>query len=85
MEQYTHQRRCSYEKRGSSESGEKRLTLLEQLKILEGPFTNAEEVQECLDNSEVDPKVKQAGMMKFARDSCTTLLRVDPLFNIRQP
>ena len=64
----------------------KTLTLLEQLKILEGPFTNAEEVQEYLENSDVDPKVKQATMkkeVKFARDSSTTLPRVDPLFKIQ--
>ncbi|KAL5500287.1 hypothetical protein EMCRGX_G011821 [Ephydatia muelleri] len=45
-----------------------------------------EEVQEYLDNSEVDPKVKQARMkkeVKFARDSSTTLSRVDPLFKIQ--
>ena len=48
--------------------GRKRLTLLEQLKILEGPFTNAEEFQEYLDNSEVDSKVKQA-RMKEVRDT----------------
>ena len=61
------------------------MSLLEQLKAIQGPFTNAEEVQEYLEDPMIEPKVKQARMkmeVKFARDSSTTLPRVDPLFKI---
>ena len=63
----------------------KRLLALEKLKELKGPFTNAEEVEHFL-NSEVPEKDKQARMKKelqFARDSSTTLPRVDSLFKIQ--
>ena len=63
----------------------KRLLALEKLKELKGPFTNAEEVEHFL-NSEVPEKDKQAKMKKelqFARDSSTTLPRVDSLFKIQ--
>ena len=63
----------------------KRLDLLEKLKAERGPFTNAEEVQEYMD-TDANPKVKQIRMKKevqFARDSSTTLPRVDPLFKIQ--
>ena len=63
----------------------KRLDLLEKLKGDKGPFTNAEEVQAFM-NSDVDPKQKQIRMkreVQFARDSSTTLPRVDPLFKIQ--
>ena len=51
----------------------------------DGPFTNAEEVEEYL-KSEVPEKEMQGRMKKeiqFARDSSTTLPRVDPLFKIQ--
>ena len=63
----------------------KRLDLLEKLKGEKGPFTSAEEVQSYM-NSDMEDKVKQARMkreMQFARDSSTTLPRVDPLFKIQ--
>ena len=63
----------------------KRLLALEMLKEVNGPFTNAEEVEKFL-QSEVPEKEKQARMKKelqFARDSSTTLPRVDSLFKIQ--
>ena len=63
----------------------KRLLALEKLKMMEGPFTNAEEVEEYLQR-EIPEKEKQARMKKevqFARDSSTTLPRVDSLFKIQ--
>ena len=63
----------------------KRLDLLEKLKAERGPFTNAEEVLEYMANDDND-KLKQIRMKKevqFARDSSTTLPRVDPLFKIQ--
>ena len=64
----------------------KRLLLLEYLKTKSGPFTNAEEVEQYI-KSDVSEKEKQARMKKevqFARDSSTTLPRVDPLFKIQE-
>ena len=63
----------------------KRIALLEKLKEDGGPFTSAEQVEEYLASS-IPVKVKQARLkkeMQFARDSSTTLPRVDPLFNIQ--
>ena len=63
----------------------KRLLSLEHLKEMKGPFTNAEEVEEFL-KSGLPEKEKQARMKKelqFARDSSTTLPRVDSLFKIQ--
>jgi hypothetical protein len=63
----------------------KRLDLLEKLKAEQGPFTNAEEVKDYMD-TDVDPKVKQIRLKKevqFARNSSTTLPRVDSLFKIQ--
>ena len=63
----------------------KRIIMLEDLKGLGGPFTSAEEVEEFLGKS-IPEKEKVARMkkeMKFARDSSTTLPRVDPLFKIQ--
>ena len=63
----------------------KRLDLLEKLKAEKGPFTSAEEVQEYM-ASDAHPKVKQNRMkreMQFARNSSTTLPKVDPLFKIQ--
>ena len=58
---------------------------MEQLKQKNGPFTNAEEVETFL-KSEITDKEKQARMkreIQFARDSSTTLPRVDPIFKIQ--
>ena len=63
----------------------KRLLLLEKLKEVQGPFTNSEEVEEFLAR-EIPEKEKQARMKKeiqFARDSSTTLPKVDSLFKIQ--
>ena len=63
----------------------KRLLVLEKLKEVKGPFTNSEEVEEFLAR-EIPEKEKQARMKKelqFARDSSTTLPRVDSLFKIQ--
>ena len=63
----------------------KRIIMLEDLKGLGGPFTSQEEVEEFLGKS-IPEKEKVARMkkeMKFARDSSTTLPRVDPLFKIQ--
>ena len=85
MEQDTDSKDAAMKREIALNQERKRLTLLEQLKILGSPFTNTEEVQEYRDNSEIDPKVKQAWMkeVKFARDCSTTLPRVDPLFKIQ--
>ena len=63
----------------------KRILLLESLKLSNGPFTNAEEVEEYL-KLDIPEKEKQTWMKKevqFARESSTTLPRVDPLFKIQ--
>ena len=63
----------------------KRILMLEQLKLNGGPFTNAEEVEEY-QKLDILEKVKQGRMKKeiqFARDSSTTLPRVDALFKIQ--
>ena len=62
-----------------------RLDMLEQLKMKEGPFTNAEEVEDYMKKN-IPEKEKQARMKKevqFARDSSTTLRRVYELFKIQ--
>ena len=59
--------------------------MLEQLKEVNGPFTNAEDVEAYI-NSDAPEKLKQSRMkmeIKFARESSTTLPRVDPLFRIQ--
>ena len=58
---------------------------MEKLKAEKGPFTSAEEVQEYM-SSNASPKVKQNRLkreMQFARNSSTTLPKVDPLFKIQ--
>ena len=63
----------------------KRILLLESLKLRNGPFTNAEEVEEYL-KQDIPEKDKQTRMKKevqFGRESSTTLPRVDPLFKIQ--
>ena len=67
------------------EKEESRLDLLEGLKEVGGPFTNAEEIDRYL-SEEKSEKIKKARMkaeMKFAHDSSTTLPRNDPLFRIQ--
>merc|ERR1712010_39749 len=63
----------------------KRLLMLEELKQDNGPFTNADEVEEFM-AQEISEKEKQARLkkeMKFARESSTTLPKVDSLFKIQ--
>ena len=59
--------------------------MLEELKQLGGPFTNAEEVEEYLTGSlsEKEKATRLKKEVKFARDSSTTLPQVDPLFKIQ--
>jgi hypothetical protein len=64
----------------------KRLTKMEDLKICGGPFTNAEEVEQYLGDTTILEKTKQQRMKKevqFARESSTTLPKVDPIFKIQ--
>lgn len=63
----------------------KRLDMLDMLKERGGPFTDADEVDQYLDNTK-DGKEKQKRMkmeLQFARDSSTLLPKVDPLFKIQ--
>ena len=65
----------------------KRLQMLEELKQENGPFTNAEQVEEFM-AKEISENEKQARLkkeVKFARDSSTTLPKVDSLFKIQVP
>ena len=64
----------------------KRLTKLEDLKTCGGPFTNAEEVEQYLGDATITNKEKQRRMKKevqFARESSTTLPKVDLIFKIQ--
>ena len=64
----------------------KRLNLLEDLKACGGPFTNSDEVQLYLSDTEVTNKEKQKRLkreVQFARDSSTTLPKVSPIFKIQ--
>ena len=63
----------------------KRLDKLDKLKKLGGPFTDAAEVQSYVQDTEILPKKKKERMkmeLQFARDSSTTLPKVDPLFRV---
>ena len=63
----------------------KRLIALEILKGIDGPSTNAEEVEEYV-QKDIPEKEKQNRLKKeltFARDSSTTLPRVDLLFRVQ--
>ena len=63
----------------------KRLDKLEKLKKLGGPFTDMTEVERYLGDVEVQPKQKKERMkmeLQFARDTSTTLPKVDPLFRV---
>ena len=65
----------------------KRLQAPEELKEVKGPFPSADEVEEYMEK-EIPEKEKQARMkkeLKFARDSSTTLPRVDTLFKKQVP
>ena len=62
-----------------------RLEILEKLKDLGGPFTNSEEVEQYMATN-IDEESKQKRLkleVKFARDSSTTLPKVDKLFKIQ--
>ena len=64
----------------------KRLVILETLKSSGGPFTNAEEVETFLADTSIMDKDKQRRLkkeMQFARESSTTLPKVDSLFKIQ--
>ena len=64
----------------------KRLDMLEALKLVEGPFTDADSVQNFLDNGELSDKEKQSRLkleLKFARESSTTLPQADQIFRIQ--
>ena len=79
--------------RGSTEKQEmaqrqerKRLDMLNSLKSLTGPFTDAVEVEEYLAEPTLSEKVKQQRLkleVQFARESTTLLPKVDPLFRIQ--
>ena len=63
----------------------KRLDMMDKLKALGGPFTNADNVEDYL-TSELHTKEKQARLkleIQFARESSTTLPSVDQLFKIQ--
>ena len=64
----------------------KRLIILEALKSCGGPFTNAEEVEKYMEDTSISDKDKQTRMkkeMRFAKESSTTLPKVDPIFRIQ--
>ena len=65
----------------------KRLVMLEELKEENGPFTNAEEVEKFMASkiSENEKQVRLKKEVKYARDSSTTLPRVDSRFKIQVP
>ena len=70
----------------SLEKERKRLQKLDLLKKSGGPFTNAEQVLEYLYDMSIPEKIKQQRMkseIQFARDSSTTLPKVDPLFKVQ--
>ena len=59
---------------------------MDKLKIVGGPFTNSDMVQEYMDDSDVAEKEKQKRLkleMQFARESSTSLPQIDPLFKIQ--
>ena len=64
----------------------KRLDLLEKLKNCGGPFTNSNEVLTFaarVDLTEDDKRKRVKAEVQFARDSSTSLPKVDPLFKIQ--
>ena len=63
----------------------KRLDMLNSLKSLTGPFTDAVEVVKYLAEPTLSEKVKQQRLkleVQFAKESTTLLPKVDPLFRI---
>ena len=63
----------------------KRLDMMAKLKSSGGPFTRAEQVEAYL-KTVVEINAKQQGMkmeLQFARDSSTTLPKVDPIFRVQ--
>ena len=65
----------------------KRLVMLEELKEENGPFTNAEEVEKFMASkiSDNEKQVRLKKEVKYARESSTTLPRVDSRFKIQVP
>ena len=64
----------------------KRLDMLEKLKDLGGPFTDADMVRDFLGLPDIPDKFKQKRLkleVQFARESSTTLPSVDPIFKIQ--
>ena len=71
---------------GTLQKEKKILDKLEILKKAGGPFTDAADVENFLKDVDVYPEAKKQRMkmeMQFARDSSTTLPKVDPLFKIQ--
>ena len=63
----------------------KRLEMLEKLKEMKGPLTNADEFEIFLNDTKVSDELKEKRLkleMKFARDSSTTLPKSDRIFRI---
>ena len=63
----------------------KRLELLEQLKALNGPFTNSDHVKSYLNDSKIIQDLKKKRMkmeVQFARSSSTTLPKGSQIFRI---
>ena len=63
----------------------KRLDMLDGLKEMDGPFTNADEVQTFLDDTKITDELKKKRLkleMQFARESSMTLPKSDPIFRI---
>ena len=60
--------------------------MMAELEKSSGPFTNAEEIQIYLADSSIPDSIKQKRLKKeiqFARESSTTLPKVDPIFKIK--
>jgi hypothetical protein len=67
-------------------SERKRLNLLDELKKVGGPFTDADEVKAYVINTDLEEPIKKKRMkneVKFARESTTTLPKADTLFRIQ--
>ena len=63
----------------------RKLKILDKLKLRNGPFTSEEEVQDYLDNSKDSPKDKLSRMkdeVTYARDTCSSLPKSSPIFRI---
>ena len=67
-------------------SKRKQLNLLDELKKVGGPFTDADEVRSYVSSSAIEEPAKKKRMkaeVKFARESTTTLPKADTLFRIQ--